>query len=118
MEFEVIYYKSYTGDDPIHKYLLELALHNKRLYEQTVKGIAKLRYKICHTEPLSKYLESGLWELRIKSGTNILRIIYTFSKGRVIILLYIFIKKSQKTPVQALEIARRRMREVKLREKN
>lgn len=62
---------------------------------------------------MSKHLEAGLWELRIRAGTDILRIIYTFSKGRIIILLHVFIKKQQKTPARELEIARKRLKEVK-----
>ncbi len=58
---------------------------------------------IYHKEPLSKHLESELWELRVKAGTDILRIIYTSRKGQVIILLHVFIKKQQKTPVKEIK---------------
>ena len=113
MEFKIILYKDKSGSNLIEKFFLELEKSNKVLVAQARRGIEKLRYKIYHKEPLSKYLEPNLWELRAKSGTDILRIIYTFNKGQIIILLHIFIKKKQKTPVNELEIARKRLKELK-----
>lgn len=118
MEFEIVFYRDVKGNSPIEMFILGLGKGNKVLVAKTRQGIEKLRNKAYHKEPLSKYLESGLWELRIKSGTDILRIIYTFSKGKIIILLHIFIKKQQKTPVDELNIARKRLKEVKTKEGN
>ena len=114
MEFTIEYYKDSAGNSLVDKFLLKLAETNEILFNKTSKGLAKLRNRAYHKEPLSKHLESGLWELRIKAGTDILRIIYTFSKGRIIILLHVFIKKRQKTPSGELEIARKRLKEVKM----
>ena len=113
MEFEIIFYRDAEGNNPIEEFILELGRKNRVLAAKTRQGIEKLRNRAYHKEPLSKHLESGLWELRIKAGTDILRIIYTFSKGRIIILLHVFIKKQQKTPEGELELARKRLREVK-----
>jgi len=118
MGFEIIFYKDVHGNNPIEKFLLELAKSNSVLVFQTRKGIEKLRDRAYHRAPLSKHLEASLWELRIKTGTNILRIIYTFNKGRIIILLHVFIKKQQKTPTGELEIARKQLKEIQAKEKN
>lgn len=118
MEFEIFFYEDQKGNVPVEKFLLELNKSNRILVAKTHQGIKKLRNRVYHKEPLSKYLESGLWELRVKAGTDILRIIYTFVKGRVIILLHVFIKKKQKTPIGELEIARKRLKEVKAKEAN
>lgn len=118
MEFEIEFYKDAEGSNPIEEFLRELKRINSSLAEQTFKGIEKLKNRAYHREPLSKHLGTGLWELRIKAGTDILRIIYTFRKGQIIILLHVFIKKKQKTPVGELEVARKRLREIKLKEAN
>lgn len=118
MEFEIVFYTDEKGNNPIEAFLLGLVTTNKALFNKTTEGIGKLKLRTYHAEPLSKHLEPGLWELRVKSGTDILRIVYTFRKGRIIILLHIFIKKQQKTPVKELEIARKRLQEVKLQEVN
>lgn len=98
--------------------MLGLQRSNNPLAEQTLKGLEKLKNRVYHKEPLSKYIEPGLWELRIRAETNILRILYTFAKGRIIILLHIFIKKQQKTPEKELETARKRAKEIKMMEAN
>lgn len=116
MDFKILYYRDGVGKSPIEEFLLELKRSNNPLAEQALKGLEKLKNRAYHKEPLSKHLEAGLWELRIRAGTDILRIIYTFSKGRIIILLHVFIKKQQKTPARELEIARKRLKEVKMKE--
>lgn len=118
MEFEIIFYRDAKGISPIEEFLYNLKRVNNPLVEQTFKGLEKLKNRAYHREPLSKHLEAGLWELRVKAGTDILRIIYTFSKGRVIILLHIFIKKQQKTPEAELEMAKKRLKEIKAKEIN
>lgn len=115
MDFEIIFYKEVSGKSPVEEFLDELEAINSLLYDKTLSGIEKLKNRAYHTEPLSKHLEPGLWELRTKSGTNVLRIIYTFSKGRIIILLHAFVKKQDKTPTDDLEMARKRLKELKMR---
>lgn len=118
MDFKIIYYKDDKGDNPIQEFLVNLGRSNRILVAKTRQGIEKLRNRAYHKEPLSKHLEPGLWELRIRAGVDILRIIYTFDKGKIIILLHGFVKKDQKTPVSELEVARRRLKEIKAKEKN
>jgi len=60
-------------------------------------------------EPLSKSLGGGLYELRVRSS----RIFYCFKPGKTIVLLHGFSKKTQKTPKREIDVARRRMEEVK-----
>ena len=48
--------------------------------------------------PYSEQLEDGIFELRIKFGGNITRILYFFFVGKNIILTNGFMKKTQKTP--------------------
>ncbi|WP_246705594.1 type II toxin-antitoxin system RelE/ParE family toxin [Rhizobium sp. P40RR-XXII] len=70
-------------------------------------GLEQLR------EPHVKHLEGKLWELRAKAAEGIARGIYVTVTGRRVIVLHVFMKKSQKTPLAALMIARERMNEVK-----
>jgi phage-related protein len=64
-------------------------------------------------EPHVKHLEGKLWELRAKASEGIARGIYVTVTGRRVVVLHVFVKRSQKTPARALEIARQRMKEVK-----
>lgn len=64
-------------------------------------------------EPHVKHLDGKLWELRAKASEGIARGIYVTMTGRRVIVLHVFVKKSQKTPTAALEVARVRMKEAK-----
>ncbi len=55
----------------------------------------------------------GLFEMRLKGAEGIARVFFCTSIGRRILMLHSFIKKSQKTPPRELEVARKRMKEVK-----
>jgi phage-related protein len=60
-----------------------------------------------------KHLEGKLWELRITGRDGISRAIYITAALRRVVILQVFIKKSQRTPRQELEIARQRAKEVR-----
>jgi phage-related protein len=63
-------------------------------------------------EPHVKHLEGKLWELRAKAQEGIARGIYVTAAGRRVVVLHVFVKKTQKTPLRAMEIARSRMKQV------
>ena len=48
---------------------------------------------------------AGLYEIRVKQGSNIYRIFCFFDKGNIIIVTSGFQKKSQKTPKSEIEKA-------------
>ena len=60
-----------------------------------------------------KHLDGKLWELRIKGRDGISRAIYVTASGKRVIIVRVFIKKTQKTPPSELEIARQRAKEVR-----
>lgn len=62
--------------------------------------------------PHTRSLGEGLSELRIRGQEGIARVFYCTKVGKKIIMLNLFIKKSQKTPKKEIEIARKRMKEV------
>jgi phage-related protein len=59
--------------------------------------------------PLIRKLEADLWEIRSRLPYRIARVIFTV-EGDTIVLLHGFIKKSQKTPVEDLQLARQRLK--------
>jgi len=64
-------------------------------------------------EPHTKAFGDGLFELRLKGAEGIARVFYGTLVGRRIVILHSFIKKSRKTPRRELEMAERRLKEVK-----
>jgi phage-related protein len=55
----------------------------------------------------------GLFELRLKGQEGIARVFFCALVGRRVMMLHSFIKKTRKTPLREIEIARKRMKEVK-----
>ncbi|WP_424946722.1 type II toxin-antitoxin system RelE/ParE family toxin [Candidatus Spongiihabitans sp.] len=63
--------------------------------------------------PHTRAMSGGLFELRINVAGNAGRVFYCTLSGRRIIMLRGFIKKSRKTPTREINIAKRRLAEVK-----
>jgi phage-related protein len=63
--------------------------------------------------PHTRAMGDGLFELRLKAAEGIARLFYCTMVGKKIVILHQFIKKTNKTPRKELEIARRRMKEIK-----
>jgi phage-related protein len=59
-----------------------------------------------------RHLEGKLWELRMAGRDGISRAIYVTAAGRTVVVVRVFIKKTQKTPPRELEIARQRAKEI------
>ena len=62
--------------------------------------------------PHTKPIDSGLIELRLKSKEGIARVFYCTKVGKRIVMLHVFIKKTQKIPKKELKLAKQRMKEV------
>ena len=62
-----------------------------------------------HTEAFG----DGLFELRLKGQEGIARVFFCLLVRRRVMVLHSFLKKTQKTPRREIEIARKRMKEVK-----
>ena len=61
------------------------------------------------SEKFLKHIEGsdGLYEIRIESGSNIYRIFCCFDRGNLVVLFNAFQKKTQKTPKQEIELAKK-----------
>jgi phage-related protein len=62
--------------------------------------------------PLVRKLEPGLWEVRSNLPSGIARVLFTV-EGNTIVLLHGFVKKSQKTPLEELQLARERLKQLR-----
>jgi len=59
------------------------------------------------------HLEDKLWELRIRGKAGISRAIYVTASGQRVVIVRVFVKKTQKTPNRELRLARERAKEVR-----
>jgi phage-related protein len=72
----------------------------------TAQGLERVR------EPHVRFLEDRLWEMRLSGRDGIARAIYVTAVGRRVVVLRVFVKKTQKTPRSEIELARKRAEEV------
>ena len=63
-------------------------------------------------EPHIKHLQGPLWEMRMKGKDGISRAFYVTAKGRRVVVVRVFVKKTQRTPRREIEIAFQRAQEV------
>ena len=62
--------------------------------------------------PHIRFLQDKLWEMRMKSRDGIARAIYVAQTGKQLVVLHVFIKKTEKTPRRALKTATERLRKI------
>jgi phage-related protein len=63
-------------------------------------------------EPHVSHLEGSLWEMRMKGRDGISRAIYVTARGRRVVVVRVFIKKTRKTPKREIDLALERAKEV------
>lgn len=62
--------------------------------------------------PHVRPLENKLWEMRMRGRDGISRAVYTAISGQRLIVLHVFLKKTQATPRKAIEMALGRLEAV------
>lgn len=103
-KFEVIAYETEVGDNPVEKFLDKL---DPKMRAKIFGMLVILQEKGNQLrEPYSKHIEDGIFELRCKFGRDITRVMYFFFAEGKIILTNGFVKKTQKTPVAEIQLAK------------
>lgn len=110
MEFTVEFYETETGTCPVQDFLERLKASDPDDFAALLAGLAKLRNRQYHREPLSKALGEGLFELRHVGKLNS-RVLWFFMSGHRIIAVHGIRNKGQAIPARDLATARERMRE-------
>jgi phage-related protein len=108
MDFTVEFYVTQDGRCPVSDFLDAMKTSDPDDFAAVVAGLAKLRRRQYHREPLSKALSNGLLELRHVGKLNT-RILWFFMKGRRIIAVHGIRNKGRSLPARDLETARTRM---------
>jgi len=67
--------------------------------------------------PHVKHIEGRLWEMRMKGKSGISRALYVAHPGQRIVILRVFVKKTDKTPRHEIDLALSRMKLIKPEEK-
>jgi phage-related protein len=110
MDFAIEFYETVNGRSPVREFLDELKQSDPGDHAAVLRGLAKLRNRQYHREPLSKALGDGLFELRHVGKLNT-RVMWFFMKGCRIIAVHGIRNKGQAIPARDLDTAQERMRD-------
>ena len=110
MDFIVEFYETEAGTCPVREFLDELKATDPDDFAAVLAGLAKLRNRRYHREPLSKAVGDGLFELRHVGKLNT-RVLWFFAKNRRIVVVHAVRNKGRAIPARDLRVARERIRD-------
>ena len=113
--YKIEFYEDKNGESEVYKFIKNLN-NNSKEKRQKLKKITMYidllaEYGLKLTEPYVKKIDKEIWELRPLRD----RILFTSWCNNKFILLSIFIKKTQKTPKNEIEKAKRLLEDYKKR---
>lgn len=108
-EIPAVFYRTSGGAEPVLDWLRALPMEDRRAIGTDLATV-QVGWPI--GMPLCRSLGGGLWEVRTTlPSKRIARLLFFAADGRIGVV-HGFIKKTQKTPVDDLDLARRRMKEM------
>ena len=115
-EYKVYYYQnSHTKRIPVLNYIRKVPIKDRAKITAYITFLRDYNGRL--DEPYSRYIHSGIRELRIEFTNNRHRIFYITVQGKKIILLHAFLKKTPKTPKQEIIRALNNFEDYKINKK-
>ena len=114
MEFAIEFHETRSGGGPVQDFLDRLKESDPDDFAAVMAGLAKLRDRQYHRSPLSKPIGGDLFELRHVGKLNS-RMIYSFVKGRRIIILHGVHNKARRIAPGDRKVALDRKRDCQVR---
>ena len=115
--YDIYFYRDSRGYQPVLEYLRELGGRNDKNSRIKFNKIgdyieALSRHGTRLTEPYIKHIECEIWELRPLKD----RIFFVAWHNESFVLLHYFTKKTQKTPRNEIEKAKKELKDLKERD--
>jgi phage-related protein len=108
-KISALFYENSNGKKPVREWLYSLDEEDRKVIGKDIKTV---EYGWPIGMPVCRKLESKLYEVRSDiSNKRIARVIFTVI-DEYMILLHGFIKKSQKTPKQDIDLALKRKKDI------
>ena len=101
---------------PLPQCAKEIAEFPQEVREDLADALARLDEGHTLSMPLSRpmpLIGRGAHELRFRDRAGIYRVIYVLVGAGIIYLVHAFVKKDKKTPMPNIDLAKRRLKEVK-----
>lgn len=112
-EYKVYYYQnSRTQRAPVLEYIQKIPIKDRAKIAAYITLLRDWNGRL--DEPYSRYIRSGIRELRVDFARNRHRVFYITVEGKKIILLHAFLKKTPKTPEQEITRALNNFKDYKI----
>ena len=106
----LVFYRTSAGIDVVREWLRGLDKADRDVIGQ---DLMRVQFRWPVGMPLCRPLGAGLWEVRSSLSNNrIARVLFFVDGGRIGVV-HGFIKKTQKTPAEAIALADKRMKEMR-----
>ena len=100
-----IFYRTEAGGEPVREWIKRLSVEDRKRIGEDIKTV-EFGWPV--GMPVCKPMGEGIYEVRTSLGQNrIARVFFYIDRKARMVLLHGFIKKTQKTPDQDLDLARR-----------
>lgn len=110
MEWKINYY-SQNNKSPVKKWLDEIGNEPRAEIFKVFEMLSK--YGIDLGLPFVRPIENKIYEVRAKDKSGIYRVLYFAYKEKTFVMLHGFQKKTQVTPRKEIDIAIKRMKDLK-----
>jgi len=104
-QLQVVFFRAQSGKEPVREWLKSLSRDDKKTIGEDIKTV-QFGWPI--GMPVVRKIEPGLWEVRSSLRNRIARVLFIVEDGYMV-LLHGFIKKSQKTPLEDLKLAKEQL---------
>lgn len=110
-KWEIELYEKSSIACPVLDFIQSLPPKHRAKIEREINLLEEFGINLTypHTRKIEGENYKGLWELRIKFGNDISRVLYFLPIKNTFVLLHGFIKKSNKTPEKELKVAKNYM---------
>ena len=113
---EIFFYRTPSGQSPIEVFLDNLTSKQAKKVTWVLQLVEEM--DVVPSLYFKKMVNTDdIWEVRVKSGSNIFRLLGFFDGSRLLVLAHAFQKTTQKTPRQAIRLAEERKRDYFRRKK-
>lgn len=114
MSWEVLYYQTERGESPIEEFLLSLSIKARAKCLAYIDQLEQFGNRL--PTNIAAKVEGNLWELRPEFGGVEHRFLYFTFIDRKIVIVHALKKKRQKLKATDIQIAQKRISEVRRRE--
>jgi phage-related protein len=108
---DIRFYATELGAEPVREWLKLLPAIDRKVIGEDMKTV---QFGWPLGMPLVRSMGGGIWEVRIRLENRIARVLFVLD-GSTMVLLHGFIKKTQATSQQDLDLAKDRLKQLRRR---